>query len=174
MSGAKSDIARLKTRVVVTYGNYIKVIDSDQQNEPHPTNKEKYGERTYEISGSQLLPADNVDLAYAIAPTIYAELSKLRLRLTIDIIIDLELELGDYVRMLHNNNLFAKRTFTDLTKWKETGTYYMKCKVVGIKTDFNKRITTLDLIDYTADTDIPVEQAKEFAYQPQETFDVRK
>jgi hypothetical protein len=120
------------------------------------------------------LPTNNVDLAYAIAPTVYEELSKLRLTLSTDIIIDLELELGDYVRVLHNNNLFAKRTFTDFTKWKETGTYYMKCKVVGIKTDFNKRITTLDLIDYTADTDIPVGQAKEFAYQPQESFDIQK
>jgi hypothetical protein len=174
MSSAKSDIARLKTRIVVSYGGYTKVVDSDEMNEQHPTNKDKYGERVYEISGSQLLPADNVDLAYAIAPTIYEELSKLRLTLSIDIIIDLELELGDYVRVLHNNNLFADKGFTDLTKWKETGTYYMKCKVVGIKTDFNKRITTLDLIDYTADTDIPVEQAKEFAYQPQETFDIKK
>ena len=78
------------------------------------------------------------------------------------------------MRILHNNNLFSKIDFTDYTKWKETGTYYMKCKVVGIKTDFNKRITTLDLIDYTADTDVPVEEGKSFAYTPQETFDIKK
>jgi hypothetical protein len=174
MSGAKYDINRLKTRVVVGYGSYTKIVDSEQQEEIPPTNKDKYGERTYELSGSQLLPADNVDLAYAIAPTIYEELSKLRLTLSIDIILDLELELGDYVRILHNNNLFSKINFTDFTKWKETGTFYMKCKVAGIKTDFNKRITTLDLIDYTSPLDIPVEKGKEFAYQPQEPFDIKK
>jgi hypothetical protein len=31
--------------------------------------------------------------------------------------------------------------------------FYMKCKVVGIRTDFNKRITLLDLIDYTQETE---------------------
>jgi hypothetical protein len=29
----------------------------------------------------------------------------------------------------------------------------MKCKVVGIRTDFNKRTTLLDLIDYTQEAD---------------------
>ncbi|MDR2191980.1 MAG: hypothetical protein LBO62_03790 [Endomicrobium sp.] len=174
MSSVKYDVNRLKTRVVVVYGEYTKVVDSDEMNEAKPTNKDKYGERTHQISGSQLLPADNVDLAYAIAPTVYEELSKLRLTLTIEVVLDLELELGDYARVLHNNNLFSDKSFTDYTKWKETGTYYMKCKVVGIKTDFNKRITTLDLIDYTSPSDIPVEKGKEFAYQPQESFDVKK
>ncbi|MDR2191982.1 MAG: hypothetical protein LBO62_03800 [Endomicrobium sp.] len=66
------------------------------------------------------------------------------------------------------------KSFTDYTKWKETGTYYMRCKVVGIKTDFNKRTSTLDLIDYTSPLDIPVGKGKEFAYHPQETFDIKK
>jgi hypothetical protein len=83
MDGVQYDVSRLKTRVVVGYGGYTKIVDSDTQQEPHPTNKDKYGQRTYEISGSQLLPADNVDLAYAVAPTIYSELSKLRLTLSI-------------------------------------------------------------------------------------------
>jgi hypothetical protein len=78
------------------------------------------------------------------------------------------------MRVLHNNNLFSKREFTDYTKWKETGTYYMKCKVVGIKTNFNKRTTTLDLIDYTDINDVPVEEGKTFVYQPQESFDIQK
>jgi len=165
MSNVKYDIDRLKTRIVVTYGEFNKIIDSDEMDEERPTNKDKYGERTYEISGSQLLPADNVDLAYAIAPTVYEELSKLRLRLSIDIVLDLQLELGDYVRILHNNNLWTKKEFTDYTKWKETGTYYMKCKVVGIRTDFNKRITTLDLIDYTEKGDTPTPpKTEDFVY----------
>jgi hypothetical protein len=107
MDGVQYDVSRLKTRIVVGYGGYTKIVDSDTQQEPPPTNKDKYGERIYEISGSQLLPADNVDLAYAVAPTIYSELSKLRLTLSIKTVLDLELELGDYVRIVHKNNLFV-------------------------------------------------------------------
>lgn len=163
MDNVQYDMSRLKTRVVVGYGEYTEVVDSDTQQEPHPTNKEKYGERIYEISGSQLLPADNVDLAYAVAPTIYSELSKLRLTLSIKTVLDLELELGDYVRIVHKNNLFDGNGFaegdgkpSDDGKQKGEGTssaFYMKCKVVGIRADFNKRITSLDLIDYTKDSD---------------------
>jgi hypothetical protein len=161
MDGVQYDISRLKTCVVVGYGGYTKIVDSDTQQEPHPTNKEKYGQRTYEILGSQLLPADNVDLAYAVAPTIYSELSKLCLTLSIKIVLDLELELGDYVSIVHKNNLFAGNGFADFTNDGEpladgkskgegnSAAFYMKCKVVGISTDFNKRITLLDLIDYT-------------------------
>jgi hypothetical protein len=176
MDGVQYDVSRLKTRVIVGYGEYTKVVDSDTQQESHPTNKDKYGERVYEISGSQLLPADNVDLAYAVAPTIYSELSKLRLTLSIKTVLDLELELGDYVRIVHKNNLFVGNGFADFTndgkpsadaeppaygagrdgavdgKPKGEGSssvFYMKCKVVGIRTDFNKRTTLLDLIDYT-------------------------
>jgi hypothetical protein len=171
MDGIQYDVSRLKTRVIVGYGGYTKVVDSDTQKEAHPTNKDKYGQRTYEISGSQLLPADNVDLAYAVAPTIYSELSKLRLTLSIKIVLDLELELGDYVSIVHKNNLFASNGIADFTndgkpsadgeplaggKPKGEGSssvFYMKCKVVGIRTDFNKRITLLDLIDYTQETE---------------------
>jgi hypothetical protein len=166
MDNVQYNMSRLKTRIVVGYGGYTKIVDSDTQQEPHPTNKDKYGERVYEISGSQILPADNVDLAYAVAPTIYSELSKLRLTLSIKTVLDLELELGDYVRILHNNSLFTDKMFADFTdddKSSDDGkpkcegsssAFYMKCKVVGIRTDFNKRTTLLDLIDYTKDSGV--------------------
>ena len=104
------------------------------------------------------MPADNVDLAYAVAPTIYSELSKLRLTLSIKTVLDLELELGDYVRIVHKNNLFDGNGFAEGDgKQKDEGSssaFYMKCKVVGIRTDFNKRTTSLDLIDYTKDSGV--------------------
>jgi len=174
MSKVAFDIDRLVTRVVVNYGGFNKIVDSDTEGETAPTNKDKYGNREKLIDSSQLLPADNVDLAYAIAPTVYAELSTLRLTLSIDVLIDLELELGDYVRVKHNNNLLTDKSFTDYTKWLETGTYYMKCKVVGIYTDFNRKITTLDLIDYTEASDYPIAQGKEFDYELSTEFDIKK
>jgi len=174
MSKVAYDIDRLVTRVVVNYGGFNKIVDSDTELETQPTNKDKYGNREKSIDGSQLLPADNVDLAYAIAPTIYAELSKLRLTLSIDVLIDLELELGDYVRVLHNNNLLTNKSFNNFTKWSSTGIYYMKCKVVGINTDFNRKITTLDLIDYTEESDYPIAEGKEFMYEFMTEFDLKK
>ena len=156
MSGISIDIDRIKTRVVVGYGDYNRIIDSDTLNEPRPNNKDKFGVKIYEISGGQLLPEDNVDLAYAIAPTVYEELSKERLSLSVDKVIDLELELGDYIRNLHNNNIFSNKNDSDYQKWKDIGTYFLKCKVVGIRTDFNKKTTSLDLLDYTDENDKPL------------------
>jgi len=174
MSSAKSDVNRVKTQVAVTYGNFNKIINSDTQKEPHPNNKDRYGDRLYELSGGQLLPADNVDLTEAVAITTYEELSKLRIGLSVDVALDLELELGDYVRILHNNNLWAKPEFTDYTKWEELGTFYMRCKVVGIRTDFNKKITSLTLLDYTSDNDKPVPETEGFRYPMMSEFDAKK
>ena len=174
MSKVYYDIDRLTTRVVVNYGGFNKVVDSETQGEVPPTNKDKYGNREKLIDGSQLLPANNVDLAYAIAPTVYAELSKIRLTLSVDILIDLELELGDYVILKHNNNLLCKNTFTDFTKWRENSIFTAKCKIVGIYTDFNRKTTTLDLIDYTEVSDYPVAEGNEFMYELSTEFDIKK
>jgi hypothetical protein len=174
MSKVYYDIDRLATRVVVNYGGFNKVVDSETQGEVPPTNKDKYGNREKLIDGSQLLPANNVDLAYAIAPTVYAELSKIRLTLSVDILIDLELELGDYVILKHNNNLLCKNTFTDFTKWRENSIFTAKCKIVGIYTDFNRKTTTLDLIDYTEISDYPVAEGNEFMYELATEFDIKK
>ena len=174
MSKVYYDIDRLATRVVVNYGGFNKVVDSETQGEVPPTNKDKYGNREKLIDGSQLLPANNVDLAYAIAPTVYSELSKIRLTLSVDILIDLELELGDYVILKHNNNLLCKNTFTDFTKWRENSIFTAKCKIVGIYTDFNRKTTTLDLIDYTEVSDYPVAEGNEFMYELSTEFDIKK
>jgi hypothetical protein len=174
MPTVKENLDRLKTQVAVTYGEFNKIVNCNTQNEPEPTNKQKYGERLFELSGSQLLPADNVDLTYAVAITIYAELSKLRLGLSVTTKIDLELELSDYVRILHNNNLWLKGEFTDWTKWKELGTFYMRSKVIGIRTDFMAMTTELTLLDYTAETDYPNAEGEDFMYEIPNSFDLKQ
>lgn len=157
MTQIQQDIDRLATRVVVGYGNFNKAVDANSEGEPHPNNIDTYGLRLYKISGKQLLPANNVDLAFAVAPTVYKELSVLRLKVEIDIIFDIELELGDFVRVLHNNNLFARSDFTDYIKYKNLGTFFMRCRIEGIKSNFKTRRTTLTLIDFTSPDEIPPE-----------------
>ena len=174
MQSIYNDLDRLKTKIVIAYGNYSKVIDCNTQEEEHPNNIDMYGTRIYKLNGGQLLPADNVDLAYAVAPTIYEELSKLRLNATIEIRMDLELELGDYVKVYHNNVLLAKKSFTDYTKWKELGVYARKFKVESISTNFNSKKTTLILSDYSTEEDIPLPESNDFIYNLKMEFDNKK
>lgn len=174
MTSIYSDLDRLKTKVIITYGEYNKVIDSNTQAEEHPNNIDIYGTRIYELQGGQLLPPDNVDLAYAIAPTAYEELSKLRLKVRLETKMNLELELGDFVKIYHNNILLAKKDFTDYTKWQELGVYARRFKVEGISTNFNTKITTLILTDYSTDEDIPTAESNDFKYNLMMEFDRKK
>lgn len=174
MISANNNLNRLKTKVVITYGDYNKIIDCNTQNEIHPNNIDIYGTRIYELSGGQLLPPDNVDLTFAIAPTIYAELSKLRLRVEINIKMNLELELGDFIQVFHNNVLWAKKEFTDFTKWKKLGIYARKFKVEGISTNFNTKITRLILTDFTDESELPTPEVNEFIYNLKMQFEAKK
>lgn len=174
MTSVYNDLDRLKTKVVITYGNYSKVIDCNTQGEEHPNNIDFYGTRIYELSGGQLLPPDNVDLAYAIAPTVYEELSKLRLNVKVEIRMNLDLELGDYVKLYHNNILLAKKSYTEYTKWLELGVYAKKFKVEGISTNFNSKITTLILSDYSTEEDIPLPESNDFMYTLKMQFQAKK
>lgn len=171
MTQIQYDLERLATRVVIGYGNYNTVIEST---EAHPNNMDKYGLRIYEMQGGQLLPADNIDLTFAVAPTIYSELSQLRLKVEVEMKLDFELELGDFVRIIHNNNLFSRPEFTDYTKWKELGTFFMRCRIEGIKSDFKKKTTILTLVDYTTAEELPLEEFESFMYQIQSSFGASK
>lgn len=174
MTSVYNNLDRLKTKVMINYGDYHKVIDCNTQEEEHPNNIDKYGTRIYQLNGGQLLPADNVDLTYAVAPTVYEELSKLRLNVRVEIKMNLELELGDYVKLYHNNVLLAKKSFTDYTKWKELGLYAKKFKVEGISTNFNTKKTTLILSDYSTEEDIPSPESNDFMYNLKMEFEVKK
>lgn len=174
MTSIYNDLDRLKTKVIISYGEYNKVIDSNTQNEEHPNNVDIYGTRIYELQGGQLLPPDNVDLAYAIAPTTYEELSKLRLKVRLETKMNLELELGDFVKIYHNNVLLARKDFTDYTKWQELGVYARRFKVEGISTNFNTKITTLILTDYSTDEDTPTAESNDFKYNLMMEFDRKK
>ena len=69
---------RLKNRVMANFGIYTAISDTTGDSEP--TTKTKYGDLLYTVTSSALLPEENVNLAYAIAPTIAAYSKVLRRR----------------------------------------------------------------------------------------------
>ena len=88
---------RVYNRVVVSFGDYRAVADSASAGEAAPTSAQKHGVRELSISSAALLPAENVNLAQALAPTVYSYTSRARRRATVDAKFDLRLELGDRV-----------------------------------------------------------------------------
>ena len=87
---------------------------------------------------------------------------------------NLELELGDFVKIYHNNTLLVKKDFTNFTKWQELGIYAKRFKVEGISTNFNTKITTLILTDYSTDEDIPTPESNDFIYNLKMQFEAKK
>ena len=93
-------IDRVKNRVIADFGIYQKVSDASADTEPNSITK--YGTREYSVSASNLLPAANVNLAYAISPTILNYTKTPRRRCTVESKFILHLELGDKVRVYYD------------------------------------------------------------------------
>lgn len=85
--------------IQVTFGDYSKTADSTTQAEVSPTSQEKYGSIILTVSNGNFVPASSVDLAYAIAPTVWDYTSQPRRRATIKTLFCLNLELGDNMTM---------------------------------------------------------------------------
>jgi len=90
---------RVYNRVIVKFGDSARVADSASEGEPPPTSIERFGLFVYEISGGNFLPAGNVDLAYAVAPTVWNYTAKARRRITVSSRFLHHLELGDVVSL---------------------------------------------------------------------------
>lgn len=97
LSTLSTGAERVYNRVVVTFGDYRVVADPESEGDAVPTSQDKFGVRELAISSSSLLPAENVNLAKALAPTVYAYTSQAKRRVTVDTKFDLALELGDRV-----------------------------------------------------------------------------
>ena len=63
-------IDRVFNKVVASFGIYT--VTADTTGDSEPSSQTKYGTIEYDVPSSPLLPADNVNIAYAIAPTILA------------------------------------------------------------------------------------------------------
>jgi len=85
---------------VAEFGIYRVVADASADAQPNSI--DKYGTREYPVSASNLLPAQNVNIAYAIAPTILNYTKTPRKRCTVDAMFLPQLELGDKVTLYFN------------------------------------------------------------------------
>lgn len=91
---------KVYNRVVAEIGIYRVVSDASADSQPNSI--DKYGTNEYSVSISNLLPAENVNLAYAVAPTILAYTKTPRKRCTVEAMFLPQLELGDKVTLYFN------------------------------------------------------------------------
>jgi len=101
LSNASDGIDRVYNYITATFGIYTKVYNSTDKAEASPTSIKKYGTRQYNISSSNLLPADSVNLAFAIAPTVFDYTYLPRKRCQIKTMLIPQLELGDKVKLYY-------------------------------------------------------------------------
>ncbi|MFA5162086.1 MAG: hypothetical protein WC421_07555 [Elusimicrobiales bacterium] len=119
LESVASGAARVYNRVNVTFGGYNIVVDSKTQSEPRPDNIDQMGVREYAISSGNFLPAANVDLARAIAPTVYDYVKGQRRRALARTRFFLHLELGDKVLLK-----IIPRDFITAWKWGDGAVRY--------------------------------------------------
>ena len=158
-------IDRVKNRVVAEFGVYRRVSDASADTDPNSITK--YGTREYSVSASNLLPADNVNLAYAVAPTILAYTKTPRRRCTVETKFILHLELGDKVTVYYDEPTALRRW-----KWGDRDVRYGQAdleyhndstlsdrynlwgvimRVEGVEFDFQKWTTSFDLVEVLAE-----------------------
>lgn len=90
---------RVYNSIDVSFGIYNKHIDSVTNGDAQPNSIDIFGTKSFSFSSANLLPAENVDLAYAIAPTIYNYTAPARRRILLASKFALALELGDAVTL---------------------------------------------------------------------------
>jgi len=119
-------IDRIFNRIDVQYGIYIKTVDSETEGDASPNSLEKYGLKEYGISSSQLLPAKSVNVADAIAPTVYAYTKDIRKRATLSVKFFVQFELGDILDVnIPENSVFPLWLWGDNDrKWGDTDIVY--------------------------------------------------
>ena len=154
-------VDRIYNRVVADFGIYEKVSDATGDTEPNSVTK--YGTREYNVGSSNLLPAENVNMAYAVAPTILAYTKTPRRRCTIETQFILHLELGDVVTVYYDEPTALRRWkwgdkdvvygqaeleyYNDDTLDERYNLWGVAMRVEGIELDFQNWQTNFDLVE---------------------------
>jgi len=157
-------IDRVYNYITATFGDYTTTSDASSDSEPNSITK--YGIREYSISSSQLLPSENANIAYAIAPTILSYTKKPRKRCQIETQFLPQLELGDKVKLF-----FEEPSVFRLWRWGDTDVVYgqsdieyynedtlksrynfwnIDMRIEGIRLNLNDYITNFDLVEEVA------------------------
>jgi len=147
---------RLYNRVTVAFGEYTRTADPRTLGEARPDSIDLFGVKELSVASGGLLPAESVDIAWAIAPTVYAYTGKARRQATVKTRFAVHLELGDRVTAVFSD-IFR------LWAWGEAGSAYgdanrryyseapdgavMLMRVEGIEYDLENWTTTFDLVE---------------------------
>jgi hypothetical protein len=110
----KKAFDRIRNRVITNFGNYQALVDSDTEGESSPHSMDKYGVKTLNISISDWLDDNDVDVALGSAKSNYDSLNALKYftRLSANAII--QLEPSDVVRLQYYADPAYAYVFDDL------------------------------------------------------------
>ncbi len=112
---------RLYNRVTVNYGPYSRTVDSNTKNESRPNLIDKYGIKELRLSSGNLLPAQNSNIARAVAPEVYSKISSAKKTGVIITKFLPQIELDDIVNINYPSKLCRTMRVegleTDLTNW---------------------------------------------------------
>jgi hypothetical protein len=152
---------KVYNRVVAQFGAYTKISDASADTEPNSITK--YGTREYQVSASNLLPAENVNLAYAVAPTILAYTKNPRRRCTVETQFILHLELGDLVTVYYDEPAALRQWkwgdrdvvwgqadleyYNSATLANRLNLWGVVMRVEGVEFDFQNWTTSFDLVE---------------------------
>jgi len=161
ISNITDGVERVKNRVVAEFGIYRVVADASA--DAHPNSIDKYEMREYPVSSSTLLPAQNVNIAYAIAPTILTYTKTPRKRCTVSAMFLPHLELGDKATLYFNEPTALLRWLwgdTDVAYGEANLEYYdeiilanrynfwgVTMRIEGIELDPNTFRTKFNLVE---------------------------
>ncbi len=164
VSTHSADIEDFANRISVSFGQFSSIVDDNTEGKSHPNSIDTYGIHEKEISDSNLIPADNVDISYAVALSNYGVLSQLGYTARVECVPFLELELGDKIRVNSQNTEIADKQWTDHTKFEQLPIWKRVFKIIGIELSVDKRKMVLNLKDVTTSADEPEETMYEFVY----------
>ena len=164
VSTHSADIEDFANRISVSFGQFSSIVDDNTEGKSHPNSIDTYGIHEKEISDSNLIPADNVDISYAVALSNYGVLSQLGYTARVECVPFLELELGDKIRVNSQNTEIADKQWTDHTKFEQLPIWKRVFKIIGIELSVDKRKMVLNLKDVTTNADEPEETMYEFVY----------
>lgn len=155
VSTHSADIEDFANRVSVSFGQFSSIVDDNTEGKSHPNSIDTYGIHEKEISDSNLIPADNVDISYAVALSNYEVLSHLGYTARVECIPFLELELGDKITVCAENTNIADKNWSDYNKFLKLPVWKRVFKITGLELSFAKRLMTLTLKDVTTAADVP-------------------
>ncbi|MDR2437246.1 MAG: hypothetical protein LBD17_04170 [Endomicrobium sp.] len=155
---------RLKNKVTMKMLDY-QVTQSDN------STIQLYGEKAYTVSSTNLTESSNVNLPYAIVPTVLNNLKTVLTEISLTIILDLSLELNDYIKIWHEPNVYDSKRYTDYTNFFESYTNGIFGFISKIQNDLKNKTTKISLMVDFSQQIPPSPEAKSFKYNIKSSFD---